>query len=285
MITMGDADTSDVKTEIRVMQPTAPGTFNLLAQCTGDFNMSYSPGSLKESASMDLIRSGTRRTGNNKELELPIRMVDPVPLGAVSLVLELPSELVSVKDVTMNAVHGNLDWAVKGNELRIGWHSEEPFEADAAGDLVTLKLQTTAAFREGQFIRLALAPTALNELADEDYQTIPGTVLSADDIENSPDGIAPDPASPGLSFHNYPNPFTDHTVFTYILPAPGNVIIEIRDLLGRVVMTAVNEPEAGGYHRLQVDAGVLPQGVYTATLKLTGKQGSLVRTIKIVETK
>jgi hypothetical protein len=88
-----------------------------------------------------------------------------------------------------------------------------------------------------------------------------------------------------MTFQNHPNPFANLTTFTYNLPVAGNATIEIHDLLGRVVMTVLNEQQISGPHILQVDATTLPMGIYIATLKLVNNDGVEARTIKIVETK
>jgi hypothetical protein len=265
---------------------TTPGTttLNLLAECTGDFNMSYIPGNSKEASAFELVYSGTQQGDTNESIGLPIHMVNPMPVSAISMVLNFPTDLVNITDVTMNTSTGTLDWSVNGNELRIGWFSTVPFNVDVLGDLLTLKLKTTAAFTSGKSIRVTLVSTSLNEIADANYNVIPDATVSVAVIENSPAGINP-LANQEMTFQNHPNPFANLTTFTYNLPVAGNATIEIHDLLGRVVMTVLNEQQISGPHILQVDATTLPMGIYIATLKLVNNDGVEARTIKIVETK
>ena len=58
--------------------------------------------------------------------------------------------------------------------------------------------------------------------------------------------------------------------------------LEIRNALGVVVDVLVNEMQAAGRHTLKFEANILPQGVYTASIRLTGKNDDLFRTIKMV---
>jgi hypothetical protein len=157
---------------------------------------------------------------------------------------------------------------VNGNELRIGWNSLTPaLNVAAAGDLLVLKLKTTANFTEGKTFRIALASSPLNELADGTASVISDVTLNTDIIANSPLGID-NQQNQELNLNVYPNPFSDVTTISYSLPENGKVTLEVRDLLGHVVATLVNENQTSGKHSLKFTSDRLPQGVYHATVKL-----------------
>jgi len=61
---------------------------------------------------------------------------------------------------------------------------------------------------------------------------------------------------------NYPNPFNPVTTITFTVPMPGNVKIEVFDVLGRRVAGLVNETFSPGVHEVVVDASALPSGVF-----------------------
>jgi len=61
---------------------------------------------------------------------------------------------------------------------------------------------------------------------------------------------------------NFPNPFNPSTTINYQLPMNSHVAIRIYDLLGREVVTLVDENEGAGYKSLKFDASSLPSGVY-----------------------
>ncbi|QQS36115.1 MAG: T9SS type A sorting domain-containing protein [Ignavibacteriales bacterium] len=61
---------------------------------------------------------------------------------------------------------------------------------------------------------------------------------------------------------NYPNPFNPSTTISYQLAATGNVEIVVYDVLGKEILTLVNESKPAGNYQLVFDASSLTSGVY-----------------------
>jgi len=61
---------------------------------------------------------------------------------------------------------------------------------------------------------------------------------------------------------NYPNPFNPSTHISFNLRQPGNVRLEIFDLLGRLIATPLNTHLESGAHAMIWDASGEPSGVY-----------------------
>jgi hypothetical protein len=61
---------------------------------------------------------------------------------------------------------------------------------------------------------------------------------------------------------NYPNPFNPITTISYSLPVDGLVKIKVYDLLGREMITVVNNFQVAGRHLVQVDGSNLSSGIY-----------------------
>lgn len=77
---------------------------------------------------------------------------------------------------------------------------------------------------------------------------------------------------------NYPNPFNPITTINYSIPTPDQVSLKVFDILGREVVTLVNEKKEAGTHTIEFDASKLMSGVYFYQIKV----GSFVSTRKLI---
>jgi len=81
---------------------------------------------------------------------------------------------------------------------------------------------------------------------------------------------------------NYPNPFNPTTVINYSIPKRSFVTLKIYDILGREVLTLVNEEKPAGNYKVTFNGVNLPSGVYFYRLSATGKANNFVETKKLV---
>ncbi|MDR3668944.1 MAG: T9SS type A sorting domain-containing protein [Ignavibacteriaceae bacterium] len=63
-------------------------------------------------------------------------------------------------------------------------------------------------------------------------------------------------------YQNYPNPFNPSTTIRYQIPNPGFVTLKVYDILGREVITLVNEYKIEGSYDFTFDASRFSSGVY-----------------------
>ncbi|MBS1518696.1 MAG: T9SS type A sorting domain-containing protein, partial [Bacteroidetes bacterium] len=61
---------------------------------------------------------------------------------------------------------------------------------------------------------------------------------------------------------NYPNPFNPSTRISYAVPKESFVSIKIFDILGKEVMSLVNENKQPGYYDVQFNASNFASGMY-----------------------
>ncbi len=80
---------------------------------------------------------------------------------------------------------------------------------------------------------------------------------------------------------NYPNPFNPTTAISYQLAADSHVLLKVYDVLGREVMTLVNENMKAGSHTINFDASRLSNGVYI--YKITAGNNSDVKKMLLLK--
>jgi hypothetical protein len=106
-----------------------------------------------------------------------------------------------------------------------------------------------------------------------------GTVWSYYDLGNMPGDIVvnkPTNVAAGMEsilpkkmilYANYPNPFNPTTTIRYELPTKSQVSMKIFDLLGREIVTLVDEEKPEGMSIVQFNAGTLSSGMYFCRLQ------------------
>jgi hypothetical protein len=77
---------------------------------------------------------------------------------------------------------------------------------------------------------------------------------------------------------NYPNPFNPNTTIRYQIPVRNLVTLKLYDILGREIITLVNEEKAAGSYEINWNASTLSSGVYFYQLKA----GEFVSTKKMI---
>ena len=259
-------------------------SMDIYGQCTGDFNGNFAPGTMKsadESLSMEygqymLVDSDT-------EFELPINAGMDMRIGAVSLILDIPTDDVEITDVFLTSTpdDSQLMYNVSGDELRIGWTTLAPIWVNKGEGLVTLKVRIKGSTEEG--IYFSLADSYLNELADGDYDVIDNAKLTVDIPSTSALGFGQNSElAENIKLNNQPNPFMGSTTLTYSIPSDGEVILEVYDIVGNKMEVLVNKTQSAGDYSLKLNADGYQPGIYTAFLKYKTKDLVVTRAIKMI---
>ncbi|MBV6479908.1 MAG: hypothetical protein HGGPFJEG_02714 [Ignavibacteria bacterium] len=81
---------------------------------------------------------------------------------------------------------------------------------------------------------------------------------------------------------NYPNPFNPSTRISYAIPKEGFVTLKIYDILGKEVMTLVNENMQAGYYDVEFNASSAAGGLASGLYFYTIKSGSFVETKRML---
>ncbi len=80
---------------------------------------------------------------------------------------------------------------------------------------------------------------------------------------------------------NYPNPFNPSTNITYSISKPGNVSLEVFDLLGQRVAVLVNQVHSVGEYDVDFDASNLTSGIYIYRITQSGQ--TLTRRMTLIK--
>lgn len=99
---------------------------------------------------------------------------------------------------------------------------------------------------------------------------------------NTATGIEADNSLPAeyKLLQNYPNPFNPSTVISYQIPAAANVSLKIFDILGKEVVSLINEFQSAGTHQIVFSTNdlSLSSGVYLYVIRT----GSFVQAKKMI---
>lgn len=98
--------------------------------------------------------------------------------------------------------------------------------------------------------------------------------------ETFAESVSVNPTEPTLpeevALHqNYPNPFNSGTIISYSIDRPGDVTVEIFDMLGRRVYRRLHIYSEAGEKKMHFSAGGLASGVYVYTLQFNNGYSSV----------
>lgn len=270
--------------QITVTQASPPVTMNFYGMVSGDFNQSFTPGAARSvSNTLTLVDGQTIQAGPDMVIDLPVRIESGMEVGAISLIMNFPSDKLSVENVYLqDDPMLPIMYNVIDSELRIGWNSLTPLLLATGETMLTVKVKTAATLENGEILRFNLSSDPLNELADGAFNVIPEAVLAMDVIECTLVGIN-DPTKAGdLVLGSYPNPFNGITNIVYTIPEEGYINLEITGLLGDRLALMTDQRQMAGRHLLSFDGKTLPPGIYLVSLRLKSQSGDYMKTIRIV---
>jgi len=87
-------------------------------------------------------------------------------------------------------------------------------------------------------------------------------------------------ASETILHLNYPNPFAGETMLKFSVREPAHVRLDVFDLLGRRVETAVDHHYSGGTYHVRWNGEALPRGVYFVRMQIDGRQVGVQKMVR-----
>jgi len=81
---------------------------------------------------------------------------------------------------------------------------------------------------------------------------------------------------------NYPNPGNPNTKLNFELPVDAKVTIRLYDILGKEVLTLLDEYKKADYYTLDINGSVLSSGTYFYRIIVTGSGRNYSKTLKMI---
>ena len=106
---------------------------------------------------------------------------------------------------------------------------------------------------------------------ESDYsESVAANLVSVEDELDIPEEFALN--------QNYPNPFNAVTTIRYNLPTEANVILKIIDMLGKEIVTLVEEYQNAGYYQICWNASDHPSGIYFYQIQFSNTHTGILQT-------
>jgi len=251
---------------------------NFLGLCYGDVNGSNIPGA-KIAPTIDLVNKGIAEINSYDEFIIPVRVSSGIDIGAISMILNYPEDMIEVMDVYLensnrkSTEHESLLFNASDGKLSIAWYSLSPMILEADDALLYLKLRTTRKLISENII---ITLYGESQLGDPEANVIQNVEL------NIPKLVIVDNNNSYTLKQNYPNPYIDFTNIEYQIPERGDVTLSVYNMLGEKVATLVREVQAAGYYKVRFNRSDLMSGVYFYKLEVNGTNSNFYKTRTMV---
>ncbi len=225
---------------------------------SGDVNGSYQPPFLRQHSLVEICQDGYV-VPEEGFVEIPLRAGQWANLGALTLVLDAPTDGVILEAVT-SPLDG-LMYNIHDGKLRIGWSDEQGYLLSPGDVLLTLKLGFGQQLPESFWLRSGPE----SEMADVYANVLDPMILTAPRLS--------DPENEnGLKTWNVPNPFRERTTIFCIVPCEGDVEMEVFDMYGRSITLFRREGLSQGEHSFDISAQNLSAGIYHYRITLDARK-------------
>ena len=254
---------------------------NLYGLCVGDVNGSNIPGpGAKSISSIGLTYNERIFALAGDIIEVPLKVQNSLIVGAVSMVMEYPKELMQIIDISVN--QGSVTYKAGNGHLRLAWSEITPMELLPGESIIKLKIKTSNDFLPDSEIRFALDPTSeINNARGvpftDLYLGVP-VIIYKSDYSN---GVNEQEFE---SLKVYPNPARKVLNVEYQLKSPGQIKIEMISMLGQSEFIYDSQLERGE-HQLKLDISKFTPAVYSLVISCenNGQKSSVYKRVVILK--
>ncbi len=234
-------------------------TDNFYGLCVGDVNSSYVPFTGKSFQNeVELVQEQIIGVSQAQEIEIPLRLKTGAQIGAITLKINYPSELLTIRDVSFSKP--GLLFSIYKDQVRIVWSELDPIQVLAEDILITLHVKISEKFSSSSVVRFSLDEES--ELADSEGEPLSNMILSAPVLKALSSGNTAENDPLIANCRIYPNPASTVLNVVFSLAQEVRVSIGIEGLLGNNCKQNEFGLLPAGSHQYKVDVSDLPNGIY-----------------------
>ncbi|MCX6270312.1 MAG: hypothetical protein NTU44_03660 [Bacteroidetes bacterium] len=256
------------------LSPSSLITQDIKGLCYGDLNASYSPVA-RISSDVSILEQEELPVIAGDNINIEIRTLQEMDLGAISLVMEIPSG-VKIKKIDMisgqirTRENEELLYQVVNNILRLSWVSITPVHLVKDEMLMTLSVEIDN-LAVGNW---KVPDNGETELADPNGVIIPEIRLQIPKLVTSDRGIIIGKISP--------NPLTLHSSVKLNLPEASYLEISLLNMVGQEIRRITCEDLEAGFHQINIPYQDLVAGMYLCKVTIRNGNSLVVNTQKII---
>jgi len=267
-------------------------TQNFLTLVSGDFNGSFNKPDVTKAGKLQtgsiILEAGkTIPATSGKTIVLPMKVKTAMQVGAISLIMYYPANLLQIEAVYLKNQPGQpVQFKALNGELRIGWQSINPISLAANETMLTVNVTVKPGASTKPFY-FTMVNDPLVELADGSYKVINNAILVIDGLQlgkRAEIEFEPKDAVSEMRMNAYPNPFNEKATVRYTLPEDGSVNLLVTGMLGNSIKVLVNQRQTAGEYQMDLDGTNLVSGVYHVTLRFKNQYGKeFMQTVRMIK--
>lgn len=235
---------------------------NLNGLCVGDVNGSSAIILSKDQLIVSTNSEEIIFPDSNIELEIPVRINKKAELGAYTIFIHYPGDLIEIKNI--NSKNDNFSYCLENNTIKAVWYGMVPLILSANDPLFSIKIKN---IETGSKRKIIFSIDPATEFADTSGLPFKGLIPVFSNRHSSL------PVDYSLS-QNYPNPFNPITTIKYSLPVNSKVKISLFNIIGQQIKLLKDEIQDAGYKELIFNCRDLSSGVYFYSLYAEAIDGS-----------
>lgn len=232
---------------------------NFYGLCVGDVNGSHVPGTgAKSTYNIEVVADKLLNTRPGQELFLPVSVSRDMEVGAMSLILEYPEDMIRIEEVT--AVQGSMIFKAQSGKLSAVWADLNPIRAAAGEPIAFIKIRTSDQFSPGTKVKFSNA-SELTEFSDRTGQPIEGLKVSIAGLQYN-DG------NEDREMYVAPNPAKNYTSVIFRVPEAGTAKLTIYNQKGNVIKSYPEQSVDEGLNKMSLNVTSLNPGEYLLDLEV-----------------